>query len=101
LQLYQGVGASYNFLFGRGVPDSFSNLGLKLRPVGIVVPTSIVISIPKLGKFDLGVDASYDLRLYPRRFTAEDFGNPPLVPEGSGWEVVHGFVVGGRLSVKN
>jgi hypothetical protein len=60
-----------------------------------------VISIPKLGKFDLGVDASYDLRLYPRRFTAEDFGNPPLVPEGSGWEVVHGFVVGGRLSVKN
>jgi hypothetical protein len=87
LQLYHGVvGASYNLLFGYGVPDSFSNLGLKWRPIGIVVPIA--------GK--VGFDFSYDVRLYSRRFTAEDFGRVALVPEGSGWEVVHAFVFGGR-----
>jgi hypothetical protein len=88
LQLYHGVvGASYNFLYGDGVPNKFSNVGFKVRPFGIVIPIA----------GDFAFDFSYDLRVYPTRFTAEDFGRTALVPEGNGAELVHAFVFGARV----
>lgn len=93
LQFYHGVvGWSFNRLWGDGF-SSFSNTGLKFRPFGIVVP------IGKIGRADLGADFSYDLRLYSRRFTAEDFGRVPVEPEGSGVEPVHALVFGVRIKI--
>jgi hypothetical protein len=93
LQIYHGVvGMSYNLLFGENFP-TFSNVGMKLRPFGIVVP------IGKWGRADLGADFSYDLRLYPRGFTAEDFGRVPVEAEGNGAEAVHALVFGLRIKL--
>jgi hypothetical protein len=87
LQFYHGViGLSYNVLYGDGFP-TFGNVGLKVRPVGIVIPITS----------DVGFDFSYDLRIYPRRFTAEDFGRTPVVAEGNGAELVHALVFGARI----
>jgi hypothetical protein len=93
LQIYHGaIGMSYNLLFGAGFP-TFSNIGMKVRPIGIVYP------IGKIKNWDIGADFSYDLRLYPQRFTAEDFGHIPLEPEGNGAEAVHAFVFGLRIKI--
>ena len=93
LQIYHGViGMSYNILFGADFP-TFSNVGLKLRPFGIAVP------VGKWGRVDFAADFSYDLRLYPQRFTAEDFGHVALTPEGSGAEAVHALVFGARIKI--
>jgi hypothetical protein len=88
-QLYHGLlGVSYNVLFGENF-DTFSNVGFKLRPIGIVIPVTGRIAF----------DFSYDLRLYPKGFTAEDFGNIPLAPEGSGAETVQSLVFGLRVNL--
>jgi hypothetical protein len=85
-QIYHGViGMTYNVLWGDF--PTFANAGVKLRPIGIVIPVSDKI----------GIDLSYDLRLYPTRFTAEDFGRVPVEAEGKGAEAVHAFVFGIRL----
>jgi len=99
-QIYHGIlGMSYNVLWGVGEQpavgeaqpfSTFSNIGLKLRPIGVVIPVSDRV----------GLDFSYDLRLYPRRFTAEDFGRTPLEAEGNGAEAVHAFVFGLRIKRK-
>ena len=93
LQIYHGViGMSYNILFGADFA-TFSNVGLKLRPFGIAVP------VRKWKRLDIAGDFSYDLRLYPQGFTAEDFGHQPLRPEGSGAEAVHAVVFGARIKI--
>jgi|SoiMethySBSTD1v2_1073268.scaffolds.fasta_scaffold613448_2 hypothetical protein len=87
LQVYHGVlGLSYNLIFVKGDPPTFSNAAFKFRPVGVVVP---------IGR-TWGFDASYNLRLYPSGFTAEDFGVGPSSPDDGGWEVVNGFEFGIR-----
>lgn len=95
LQFYHGaVGMSYNVLWGRNI-ETFSNAGLKVRPFGIAVPVG---SVRLFGKtWDLAPDFSYDLRLYPQRFTAEDFGKTSTEPEPNGAEVVHSLVFGLRI----
>jgi hypothetical protein len=89
LQIYHGVvGVSYNLLHGSHFP-TFSNVGLKVRPFGIVIPFSET----------WGVDFSYNLRLYPNAYTAEDFGKVPVpgvAGPGPGAEAVHSFVIGLR-----
>jgi hypothetical protein len=89
VQVYHGlIGLSYNVLFGESFP-TFSNVGLKLRPFGIVIPVK--------GRF--AFDFSYDIRLYPTGFTAEDFGHIPLAPEGPGAEAVQSLVFGVRVKL--
>ena len=79
LQIYHGVmGLSYDFLFGDF--SSFSNVGFKLRPVAFMIRDRIVIA--------------YNLRLYPRGFTADQFGKVLLAPADTKPETVHGFTIG-------
>jgi hypothetical protein len=86
LQLYHGVlGVSYNVFHGADFP-TFSNVALKLRPAGIVIPFSR----------NWAVDVSYDIRLYPRAVTAEDFGKVPLPDAEPSREAVHSIGVGFR-----
>jgi hypothetical protein len=90
-QIYHGIlGVSYNLFHGENFP-TFSNVALRLRPVGIVVPFSR----------NWGVDLSYNIRLYPNAFEAEDFGKvtvPGLAPV-AGAEVVQSFVLGFRFRI--
>ena len=92
LQIYHGIlGVSYNLIHGENFP-TFSNVAFKLRPFGIVVPFSE----------NWGVDFSYNVRLYPNAFEAEDFGKvtvPGLAP-GAGAEFVQSFVVGLRFKIR-
>jgi hypothetical protein len=86
VQLYHGViGFSYNLLAGKGY-SPFANAALKFRPIGIVIPL----------RENLGLDLSYDLRLYPRGFTPEDFGRTPVTPSVSESEWVHAISIGFR-----
>jgi hypothetical protein len=88
LQIYHGVmGVSYNVFYGDF--PTFSNVALKLRPAGIVIPFSR----------NWGVDLSYDIRLYPRGVTAEDFGKVPLPDAEPSREAVHSFVLGFRWRI--
>ena len=58
--LHHGLmGISYDVLFGENF-DTFDNVGLKFRPVGVTI--------------NKRYNASFTLRYYPRRFTSEDFG---------------------------
>lgn len=80
--LYHGViGISYDWLFGKGF-DSFDNFGVKVRPIGVL-----------LGRH---LNLEYNVRIYPRGFTASDFGlvDPKAKPRDS--EIVHGFSFGWR-----
>lgn len=79
---YHGViGITYDILFGDGF-DAFDNVGIKIRPVGVAV-----------GRFDF----AYNLRIYPRGFTASDFGKQvAAAPPRPDAETVHGFSVGWR-----
>jgi hypothetical protein len=90
LQIYHGVlGVSYNLLHGDAFP-TFSNAALRLRPAGIVIPFST----------NWGVDFSYNVRLYPRGFTPEDFGKVALPDtEPNRGEAVHSFVIGFRRKI--
>ena len=87
-QIYHGVmGVSYNVFYGDF--PTFSNVALKLRPVGVVIPLSR----------NWGVDVSYNLRLYPRAFTAEDFGKVPIPGAQPSKETVNSIVVGFRRKI--
>jgi len=81
--MYHGVmGVSYNFLFGEGF-RKFTNVAFKLRPIGVIIGNRVNIS--------------YNLRLYPSGFTADQFGQLPPSPETTKPETVHGFSVGYRF----
>jgi hypothetical protein len=69
--LYHGAGITTDFLVGQHF-KRFGNAGFKIRPAGLVVP---------LGD-RLTLDLSFNLRIYPRRFTAEDFGVPGSPEDG-------------------
>ena len=99
-QIYHGViGISYNVLFGGGF-STFSNVGLKIRPVGVVIPLVKRWDLPGSDKkASIGFDFSYDVRVYTRRFTAEDFGRVAVEPEENGAETVHAFVFGARVKI--
>jgi hypothetical protein len=99
-QIYHGaLGMSYNVLFGEGFP-TFSNVGFKMRPVGVVVPVVKRLNLPWSEKTAaIGFDFSYDVRVYTRRFTAEDFGKVAVEPEENGAETVHAFVFGARVKI--
>jgi hypothetical protein len=93
VQFYHGfLGATLDVIFVQGDTPTFFNAGLKMRPVGVVVP------IPFFGKWKrrFAFDYSFDLRIYPDRFTAEDFGKTST-DRTEGWEVVRSHVLGIRL----
>jgi hypothetical protein len=78
--LHHGLmGISYDVLFGENF-DTFDNVGLKFRPMGVTI--------------NKRYNASFTLRYYPRRFTSENFGiiNPAQDKDGGEW--VYGFTVG-------
>jgi hypothetical protein len=83
LSVHHGVvGLSYNFLFGDEF-TKFDKVGLKFTPVGVT--------------FKNRFNIAYHLRIYPRGFTAEEFGATALLPDAkmhTGREAVHGFSVG-------
>ena len=93
-QLYHGVlGATLDVIFVQGETPTFFNAGLKLRPIGVVVP---IPGLPGKLKRKLAFDYSFDLRIYPDRFTAEDFGKTSN-DQTQGWEVVRSHVFGIRI----
>jgi hypothetical protein len=100
LQIYHGVlGLSYNVLFGDNF-DTFSNVGLKIRPFGIVVPMFKSVPLPWTDKeAAIGADFSYDVRVYTRRFTAADFNRVPVESEKNGAETVNAIVLGVRVKI--
>jgi hypothetical protein len=72
--LYHGfMGVSYNLFLGDGF-DPFSNVALKLRPIGIRYK-------------DFAVE--YNIRFYSNRFTPDEFGQPPLPTTNGMAEAVH------------
>jgi hypothetical protein len=78
--LHHGLmGVTYDVLFGENF-DTFDNVGLKFRPIGVTI--------------NKRYNASFTLRYYPRRFVSEDFGiiNPTQDKDGGEW--VYGFTVG-------
>ncbi len=82
LQVYHGIGGGLNYLFVEGTPPNMARGVIKFRPAGVVVP---------FGK-RWGFDVAYDLRLYPKGFTASDFyeGAAPG-SDSNNWEFVHAF----------
>ena len=80
LMLYHGLmGVSADALFGKDF-DTFGNVGLKFRPIGVA--------------FHKKYNASLTLRYYPRRFTSEDFGIVNPTQEKTGGEWIWGFTAG-------
>jgi hypothetical protein len=74
--VYHGfMGVSYNLFLGKGF-DPFSNVALKLRPVGVRFK-------------DFAVE--YNIRFYSNRFTPEEFGQPALATTSGMSEAVHSF----------
>jgi hypothetical protein len=82
-KLYHGVGftADYFFTF-TGDHDNFPNVGLKLRPIGVIINDRVNIS--------------YNLRIYPNKFASDWFGKAP-VATGSQPEAVHSLSFGINL----
>jgi hypothetical protein len=78
IRLYHGAGLTYNVLFGRDF-QRFDKAGVKLRPIGVSYRQW---------------DFAYNLRLYPRGFTSDEFGFGPRVDGDRPFEAVHGFSVG-------
>ena len=67
-EIYHGLGFSYNRLFGGGEDwDAFNNAAIKVRPIGV-----------RFGRTNL----EFDLRIYPNRFNASDFGKVSAGPRG-------------------
>jgi hypothetical protein len=78
-EVYHGIaGFSYNFLFGSDF-GSFSNAAIKVRPVGY-----------RHGRFNF----EFDMRIYPRGFTAADFGKVSPTPDPVKTEVTYGVSLG-------
>jgi hypothetical protein len=83
--LHHGLmGVTYDVLWGKNVLDvsydTFDNVGLKFRPVGVTVNKKY--------------NASFTLRYYPRRFTSEDFGIINPTQDKTEGEWVYGFTLG-------
>lgn len=83
-EIYHGLGFSYNRFFGGGEDwDAFNNAAIKVRPIGV-----------RFGRNNI----EFDLRIYPNRFNPSDFGKVPVLPEGTGGEVVwslsYGIAIG-------
>jgi hypothetical protein len=76
-----GVTADWFAIFEENV-DNFPNVGLKFRPIGIIINDRVNIS--------------YNLRLYPNKFASEWFGKRP-VGTGTQAEAVHSFAFGIRI----
>src|SRR5262245_20493561 len=86
LSLYHGVfGVSYNLLFGEGF-DTFANVALKMRPIGVAIP------IRQQWRFTV----EGTLRFYPSGFSADQFGKLPAAPQFNRAEVVYGLAFGLR-----
>jgi hypothetical protein len=66
LSVHHGVGLSYDFLFGQHF-SRFNKFGLKITPLGI--------------KFNKKISAAYNVRLYPHKFTPDEFGFGPRLPD--------------------
>jgi hypothetical protein len=80
IMLYHGLmGVSYGVLFGKNF-DTFDNVGLKFRPIGVAIKQKY--------------NASFTLRYYPRRFVSEDFGIINPTEDKTDGEFVYGFTVG-------
>ena len=76
VKVYHGfMGVSYNLFIGKGF-DPFSNVALKLRPIGVRFK-------------DFAVE--YNIRFYSNRFTPDEFGQPPLPTTNGMAEAVHSF----------
>jgi hypothetical protein len=74
--VYHGfMGVSYNLFIGKGF-DPFSNVALKLRPIGVRFK-------------DFAVE--YNIRFYSNRFTPDEFGQPALPTTNGMAEAVHSF----------
>jgi len=74
--VYHGfMGVSYNLFMGKGF-DPFSNVALKLRPIGVRFK-------------DFAVE--YNIRFYSNRFTPDEFGQPASPPTNDMAEAVHSF----------
>ena len=80
LSTYHGVmGLTYNLFLGPDF-DKFSNVGFKLRPIGVRVRR---------------VNFEYNIRFYPNQFTPEDFGKVAVNPiSNTKSEAVHSFSIG-------
>jgi len=75
------IGVSYDFLFGSNF-SRFDKVGLKFQPIGFTFR---------------GFKLSYNLRVYPNGFTADEFGFGPRLHDLSRpHETVHGFSLGYR-----
>jgi hypothetical protein len=75
---YHGfMGVSYNLFLGKGF-DPFPNVAFKLRPIGVKLKS---------------VAFEYNIRLYPNRFTPDEFGKDPLPTTNGRAEAVHSFSV--------
>ena len=76
VRVYHGfMGVSYNLFMGKGF-DPFSNVALKLRPIGVRFK-------------DFAVE--YNIRFYSNRFTPDEFGQPALPTTNGMSEAVHSF----------
>jgi hypothetical protein len=80
LSTYHGVmGLTYNLFLGPDF-DKFSNVGFKLRPIGVRVRR---------------VNFEYNIRIYPNRFTPDQFGKVDPSPiANTKSEAVHSFSIG-------
>ena len=78
--VHHGVGLSYDFLFGQHF-SRFNKFGLKITPIGF--------------KFTKKVSAAYNVRVYPHKFTPDEFGFGPRLSDLSrGFEKpLHGVSV--------
>jgi hypothetical protein len=88
-KMEHGAGLSLFYMFGRGIDgkdfDAFANGGIKLRPVALTWRNIT----PHL---DRGV--AYNLRIFPQRFTAQDFGADGTgTTTDEGAEYVQGFSI--------
>ena len=84
-----GVGPSLLFLFGNGINgndfEAFANGAIKVKPVAL--------TWRNLTPGVLGLGVAYNLRIFPKAFTATDFGGDPATNEHEGREYAHGFSV--------
>ena len=83
-EIYHGLGfCTTASLAEARIGTHFNNAAIKVRPIGV-----------RFGRTNL----EFDLRIYPNRFNASDFGKVSAVPEGTGAEVVwslsYGIAIG-------
>ncbi len=83
-----GVGPSLFFVFGNGIDgkdfEAFAKGGIKVRPLALTWRNLN-------GWLDLGV--AYNLRIFPKPFTAQEFGGDPATNKHEGREYANGFTV--------